>query len=241
MKEFKVKTKQSTFDRMLRGIARIFKRKPKFVNLNDGEDERGRDLPKKCILIGNHNGVGGAFSFRTFMKNRFMTWGAYQMLGNFVSRRKYLYHVLYRQKLGWNKFRAGFMSVFFGFMSRRFYQVAGIIPTYPDSRVRLTFKYSMQCLEHDIPIFVFPENSDEGYKEQIEEFWPGFLTFSELYYRRHKEDLPIYTCYYQKNPKTIAIGKPMFLQELRKEHSEKECLEIFREYMNSLQQFTDQR
>ncbi|MCL2256395.1 MAG: hypothetical protein FWC11_06055, partial [Firmicutes bacterium] len=61
-----------------------------------------------------------------------------------------------------------------------------------------------------------------------------FIHFSELYYRRHNEDLPIYTCYYQKKPKTIVIGKPMFLQELKKEHSEEEIMNIFKDYMNSL-------
>ena len=237
MKKFKVKKKYNTFGKTLRGIARIFKRKPKFINLNGG-DERGRDLPKRCIMIGNHNGVGGVFSFRTFMKNNFMSWGAHEMLEGFSSRRKYLYHILYRKKLGWSKFRAGFMSIFFGVMSRTFYDIAGIIPTYHDARLRLTYKYSMQCLENDVPVFIFPEDSDDGYKDQIERFWPGFLHFTELYFRRHKEDLPIYTCYYSKKPKTIVIGKPMYSQELKKEKSEEEVLDIFRNYMNSLREYT---
>ncbi|MCL2847784.1 MAG: hypothetical protein FWE13_03430 [Firmicutes bacterium] len=238
MKKFKVKTRERLYDRLIRGLSRIIKRKPKFINLNEGMELDGRDLPKQCMLIGNHNGAGGPYSFRTFMKRkRFMIWGAHPMCENYKSRRHYLYHTFYRQKLGWSKPRAKIMSWFFGSFSHIIYAHAGIIPTYTDGRLSRTFKYSFECLEKDVSVFVFPEDSSEGYKEQIEKFWPGFLHFAILYYKRKGEDLPIYTCYYHKKPKTIVIGKPLYVQELLKENSKEEVLEIFRTYMNSLREY----
>lgn len=224
---------------MIRGIARIFKRKPKFINLNEDMALDGRDLPKKCMMIGNHNGAGGPFSFRTFMwRKRFMTWGAHQMCENYKSRRHYLYNVFYTQKLGWKKPKAKFMSWFFGFFSKIIYKHAAIIPTYTDQRLIKTFKISIECLEKDVSLFIFPEDSTNGYKEQIEVFWGGFVRFSQTYFRQKGIDLPIYTCYYAKKPKTIVIGKPMYLQELLKENTMDEALEIYRNYMNSLQEYT---
>ena len=233
VKKFKVKKKDPLWGRFLSVFVRIFKRKPKFINLNGGASE-GQDLPKRCILIANHNGAGGPFSVRFFLKHRIMIWGAHPMCEGFRSRRRYLYHIFYRQKLGWSKPRAFFMSIFFGMFSKVVYSYAGMIPTYTDGRYLNTIKNSMQCIEEDVSVLIFPEDSSEGYKAIIERFFPGFVHFAKLYYKRHKEDLPIFTCYYHKKPKTIVIGKPMYLQQLLEIGTEDDALETFRVYMNSL-------
>lgn len=229
-KSFKVKTKDNLGDRILRGIVRIFKRKPLIVNLNVEEP------PKKCLLIGNHNGAGGPFSFRTFWRHRFMTWGAHPMCEGFKNRRRYLYHIFYRQKLGYGRIRAFLSSIGFGVISKLAYGFAGIIPIYYDNRLFLTYKYSFECLDKGVSVFIFPEDSTEGYKERIEKFMPGFLHLSRLYYKKYGVDLPIYTLYYNKKPKTIVIGKPMYYQELLKEHTDGEILKIYMDYMNSLRE-----
>jgi len=240
-RKFKVQTKDSPLTKFLTWLAKIFKRKPNFINLNEGAAD-GADLEKRCILIGNHNGAGGPFTYRTFMNKRFMTWGAHQMCEGFSSRRKYLYHTFYRQKLGWPKGKARFMSVFFGSIAGIFYRCAGIIPVYFDLRIAQTFKYSNECLAKDISVLITPEDSTEGYKEHIERLWPGFLHFAKLHYKRYGTDLPIYTLYYSKKPKTIVIGKPMFYQELLKQgYSEEEITEKFRVYMNSLSELVPKK
>jgi len=228
VKKFKVKTKFDLGDRIIRRIGRIIKRRPKIIDLNDEK------MPPKCIMIGNHNGAGGPFHYRAFLEGAFMSWGAHQMCENFRSRRRYLYHTFYRQKLGWGKFKAFVMSILFGFIAPLAYGFAGIIPVYYDSRIMLTYKYSMNCLEKDVSVFVLPEDSSEGYKEVIEGFWPGFLQLSKLYYKRHNADLPIYTLHYSKKPKKIVIGKPMYYRELSEGRTDREVMRVFIDYMNSL-------
>ena len=163
-----------------------------------------------------------------------MIWGAHPMCEGYHSRRKYLYHIFYRQKLGYSKLKAFLLSVSFGLISKFTYNYAGIIPVYYDLRVGLTYRYSIECLNKGVSTLIFPENSNGGYKEKIEEFYSGFIHLAKMYYNRYNVDLPIYSMYYNKKPKTIVIGKPMYLQELLKEHDEKEVLEIFRNYLNSL-------
>jgi hypothetical protein len=227
-KKFKVKKKMSRFGKCVRFIVRRVKRRARVINLNDHE------IPTKSVLIGNHNGAGGPFNLRTSMETHFMTWGAHQMTEGFRSRWKYLYNVFYRQKLGYGKLRSFLCACGFGLISPIPYTIAGTIPVYFDTRVRRTFEYSVQCIEEDVPVLLFPENSNDGYKTQIEEFWPGFLLLVKHYYRKHGVDLPIYTLRFNPKPKTITIGKPMYYQELAKKHNDTEILEIFRKYMNDL-------
>ncbi|MCL2675776.1 MAG: hypothetical protein FWE84_04220 [Firmicutes bacterium] len=228
-KKFKVKQRENFTDKILRAIGALFKRSPKFTDLNE------EAIEKKSILIGNHYGAGGPYTYRTHMKHRFMTWGAHQMCEGFKSRWRYLYHVFYRQKKGYRKFPAWIMASLFSLASRWVYGFAGVIPIYYDLNIAHTFKYSFECLSKDVSVFVFPENSNEGYKEIIEEFYPGFLKLAQLYYNKFKVDLPIYTLFFSARHKRVIVGKPMYLQELKKElSSEQEILDCFRNYMNSL-------
>ena len=228
LRKFKVKTKESLFDKIFGGICKFFKRKPEFIDLN------GNPIEKKSIIIGNHNGAGGPFHYRGFMKHRFMTWGAHPMCEGYISRWKYLYHVFYRQKLHYSKFKSFIIATLFGLIAGVVYRYAAVLPLYFDKRIMSTCRYSFECIEKDVSIFIFPENSSDGYNEKPLSFHPGFLTFSKLYYKRKGVDLPVYTLFYKKRPKQIIIGKPMYINELLKTHSEQEVLEIFRSYMNSL-------
>lgn len=228
LKNFKVKTRETIFGKVFEALGKFFKKRPKIIDLNE------KPMEPKCIMIGNHNGAGGPFHYRVFLKKRFMTWGAHPMCEGFNSRRKYLYHTFYRQKLGYSKFKSFFLSIAFGLISGFVYNYAGIIPIYYDARIFKTYKYSMQCLEKDISVFVFPEDSDEGYKGKIDKFWPGFLQLAKLYNKRNNTDIPIYTLYYNKKPKTIVVGKPMYLGELLKDHDEEGAMNAFKDYLNSL-------
>ena len=230
-KKFKVKTRFNIKDKIIIGLCRFFKKRPEFVNLIEG------DLPEICIMIGNHNGAGGPFHYRAFMDNRFMSWGAHQMCESFGSRWRYLYYIFYRQKLGYGKLRAFFMSLVLGFIAPLVYGVAGIIPVYYDMRIVNTYRYSIECFENGVSVFVLPEASDEGYKEKIEGVFPGFLQLAKLYYKQYNADIPIYTLRYNKRPKKIVVGKPMYYQELAKEYTDEEILQIFIDYMNSLKEY----
>jgi hypothetical protein len=230
-KKFKVKKKFTFSDMLLHGLLRIFNRKPKaIVNLSGGE------LPKQCILIANHFGSKGPVSYRLFLRNVYMTWSAHQMCEGYGSRYNYLYHIYYRKKQGYGKLKAFFKSVLLASVAPWTYKYAGVLPVYYDNRLFRTYKYSIEAIENEVPVFIFPENSNEGYKETLEEFWPGFLALPKLYFKKHNVDLPMYCLRLDKNPKRIIIGKPMYYNALAKEHSDEEIIKIFVNYINSLQE-----
>ncbi|MDR3318539.1 MAG: hypothetical protein LBS99_03805 [Clostridiales bacterium] len=240
LQKFKVKEKRNLLDRFIFWLSRKIKSHPKIINLNDGP------MPEKYIILGNHNGAGGPFSYRAFLpfeNYKFMSWGAYQMLENYFSRRRYLYKTFYVQKLHYGRIRSFIFSMLFATVSKTLYKMAGVLPVYYDTRVKYTLQYSMDCIEKNIPVLIFPEDAETGYKDYIERFFSGFITLSKVHYAKYGTDLPIFTAVYVRNPakakrknkyKKIVIGKPMYLRELMQTRTRDEAAEAFRAYMNEL-------
>ena len=56
------------------------------------------------------------------------------------------------------------------------------MPTYTDARFAKTLRYSMSVLEQGSTVMIYPENSNDGYKDVLTEFFPGFVMLSEKYY-----------------------------------------------------------
>jgi len=227
-KKFKVKKRFTFSDKLLHCILRIPNRKAKVINTT------GEPLPKQCILIANHHGAAGPVNIRLFIKDVYMTWCAHQMCERYPSRWRYAYHTYYRKKLKYNKVKAFFKATLLAFINPWTYKYTGAIPVYYDSRIINTYRNSIECIENNVPVLIFPENSNEGYKKVLEEFWGGFLAMSRLYYKKNNVDLPIYTLRFCTKPKRIIIGTPLYYNELSKTHTDEEILKMFVTHMNEL-------
>lgn len=234
--KFKIKKRNDLIDKAVTGIARKVKKTPEIINLNEN------GIEKRSVIIANHNGAG-VTAYRIFLKERFMTWTAFQVTKRFFGRWRYLYHTFYRKKLKYSKKRSFILATLLGAIYPLVRKIVGFIPVYYDMRIKKTLQYSIQTLEQDVPVFILPENAENGYQkkedgypQEITELFRGFLMVSQLYYNKHKVDLPIYTAIYTTvdNKKKIVIGKPMYFQELLKDHSQGEILNIFKDYMNWL-------
>lgn len=195
--------------RFISAFLKIFKRKPEFIN------ESGAELETKAIYLFNHAGANGPMSFEMFFPFVYTGWGAYEMFGNYRERWNYLYHVFYRQKMHWGKFKSFFVATVFGVISKSIYRGIGLIPTYHDGRFATSLKTSCKILDTDNPILIFPEDSTEGYIDPPVCFNKGFIALAKLYYKRYKVDLPVYTGYLLagKNRKMV-VGKPIYINQL---------------------------
>ena len=91
------------------------------------------------------------------------------------------------------------------------------MPSYPDGRFAKTLRYSKAMLDQNVPVMLFPENSNEGYKEVLTEFFPGFVMLAEKYFRATGEDLPVYPVYYSVPKRLMVIGEPLYVQEFVKQ------------------------
>ena len=169
------------------------------------------------------------------LPTKHVTWGAYQMLGTYKMRFKYLRDVFYVQKNKVKKFPATLKAGFEAIFSIYTYRGMKVIPSYPDARFRKTLNYSMQCLENDMAISMYPEDSNEGYFDEMKHFFSGFLVLAQQYYKKTGEDLPIFPVYYGRKKKKIVVGKPLYVQDFVKQglHRE-EIAEKYRLAVNQL-------
>ena len=195
----------------------------------------GEKFPEKCIIISNHNNKKGPMVYEFSLPTSHATWGAYQMLGTYKMRFKYLRDVLYMQKNGLKKWKATLKAGIEAIFSIYTYRGMKVIPSFPDARLRRTMQYSMQCLDAGFAISLYPEDSNDGYFDEMKHFFPGFVMLSEQYYKKTGEDLPIFPVYYGRKKKKIVVGKPLYVQEFVKQGlNREEIVEQYRLAVNQL-------
>ena len=195
----------------------------------------GEKFPKKCIIISNHNNKKGPMVYEFSLPTRHVTWGAYQMLGSYKMRFKYLRDVLYIQKNGVKKWKATLKAGFEAIFSIYTYRGMKVIPSFPDGRFRTTLKYSMQCLDANMSVSMYPEDSNEGYFDEMKHFFAGFVMLAEQYYKKTGEDVPVFPAYFGRKKKKIVVGKPLYVQDFVNQGMKRdEIAEKFRLEVNQL-------
>ncbi|MBE7089080.1 MAG: hypothetical protein E7370_06190 [Clostridiales bacterium] len=196
--------------RVVAPIFKIFYKKPEIVYL-------GKKLEEPCIMVANHAAKRGPMVYELYMPIFNAKWGAGEMLGNYKSRFTYLRDIFYIKKRGFGKFRATIKAGFEALFNLYLYKGMKFLGTYPDARLMKTISNSVEVLKDGTSILIFPENSNEGYKDIPTEFFPGFVMLAESYYRKTKTDLPIYPCYYSVKHNVIVYGEPCYVQDLVKQ------------------------
>ena len=165
------------------------------------------------MYLANHVVASGPFKYALFFPCSFRPWGTHEMCGNYKERWKYLYHVFYIQKKGYSKFKAFVVATPFALISRLLYNGIELIPTYKDGRLKKTVRLSCEALRSGKSLLIFPEDSNEGYKEVIEKFFGGFLVVAQRYYALEGRDIPIRCVYFSRVKNVITVGEPITLSE----------------------------
>ena len=207
-KVFKLFNKRQPIYKPFRPIMRLFFKKPQVINL-------AGDIEDKSIIVANHSNKSGPPSLDLYFPKKTAKWGAYQMFGNYQSRKAYLRDILYIQKCGKKPgFKTSLVSSILAVLNPMIYKGMWMMPSYPDSRLRQQIKDSSKVIDANIPVMIFPENSNSGYKDVLSEFFPGFVMLATAYYRQTGVDLPIYPTYYSVKKRILVIDKPLYVQEM---------------------------
>lgn len=192
----------------LKAVFRLFKTRPQIIRL-------GCESDTPTIYVANHAAANGPFTYGLYFPHRFVPWGTHEMCGNIRERWNYLYHVFYRQKLGFSKVKAFLIATPFCVISKMLYNGAELIPTYHDLRLSTTIKRSIRVLEGGKSVLIFPENSEDvGYAEVMDEFHCGFVLLARRFRRKTGIDAPICPVYYNGKTNRMVIGKAVTLREL---------------------------
>ena len=223
-----IKRKQPFFS-FIKGILRLFKKGPKKIINLAGE------LNPRAIIIANHSAKAGPLLMELYFPLYHYVWGAGEMLGNYKSRFHYLRDVFYMQKRGFSKFTATIIATFEAIFSPLIYKGMRVLPTFTNGKLLATVNKSIEVLKNDVSVLIFPENSNDGYFEEMTQFFPGFVLLAQLYYHKTGEDVPIYPVYYHPKKRILCIDKPCYVQDyVNKGLSRAQIAEIFKQKVNDL-------
>ncbi len=187
-----------------KALLRIFIRKVRVVTV-------GGDLKSPCLYLANHANKMGPMIYSMFFPEYHVKWGACQMFGGYRERYRYIRDVLYIQKNGSGRAVASFRAFFEAFFSQFVYRGIKLLPTYTDGRLARTVKKSVSLLGDGMSLMIFPENSEKGYKDRPESFFPGFVLAARAYKRAYGRDVVMRPVYYHKRKRLIAVGEPFTL------------------------------
>ncbi len=206
MKKISKLTKFGPIVTVIMAIMRIFKKTPVIIG--------NTNLPEKAIYISNHSAAVGPITLSLYFPSLFIPWGVHQMTENFRARWNYLFHVFYRKQREYGKTAAFILSTLFAPFSKLVFVAMHVIPTYRDLRLHHTIDISIKHLDSGNSILIFPEDSDDGYKEILDNYQAGFVLLAKGYLQKRNIDLPIIPIYFSKKENIIIIGEVVYCKKM---------------------------
>ena len=97
---------------------------------------------------------------------------------------------------------------------------ADTVPVYRDARLKLTLQKTIETLDNNVNIVIFPEGK-EPYNRYINAFQKHFVDVARHYVRRTKKQISFYPMYICRDFKKIIIGKPIMYQPEQEMESER--------------------
>ena len=189
-------------------------KKPNFVYL-------GEEIGTGGIILSNHEGTDSPMSLELYLDKPIRMWGAHEMNSGVVKMYKYQSRVYYHEKKHWNLHLARLFCLLASPLTNLFYSGFDLISTYRDGRFLKTIRESIDALKAGDNIVIFPEDSSEGYKAELDGFYQGFIALAEVAYKKGM-DVPVYVTYFQKKNKVYVVDKPVLYSELIKEGATRE-------------------
>ncbi len=214
MKKKKPTQKRKWWFRFMKKLMKGRYKQPKFVFL-------GEEFTVGGVILSNHEGTDAPMSLELYCDKPLRMWGASEMNSGLVSMYKYQTRIYYHEKKGWNLHLARLFCLIATPLTNLFYKGLNLISTYRDTRFRRTIRESLDAVRAGENIVIFPEDSTNGYLEELEGFHRGFVVFAEIC-KKQGIDLPIYVTYFRKKDLTYIVDAPVKYSQLCQSGASKE-------------------
>lgn len=208
-----VVSKRKWYFRFLKKIMKCRYKKPAFVYL-------GEEFETGSIILSNHEGTDAPMSLEIYSGKPLRMWGAHEMNSGLVKMYKYQSRVYYHEKKHWNLHLARLFCLIASPLTNLFYSGLNLISTYRDGRLTKTIKESIEAIKNGENIVIFPEDSKNGYLEELEGFYAGFVLLAETCLKKGI-DVPIFVTYFRKKDLTYIIDKPVMYSTLKETYADK--------------------
>lgn len=97
-------------------------------------------------------------------------------------------------------------------LTNLFYRGLKLISTYQGANFIRILRGSFNAISNGENVVVFPEDSSEGYLEELPTFYEGFLTCAE-YCLKYGKDISIYVSYCKKKQRIYVFDAPVLYSE----------------------------
>ena len=217
MKTKKFKQKRKAWFRGLKHILKIRYKKAQFIYL-------GEKPTKGSIILSNHVGTEAPLSLEIYCDFPIRMWGAHEMNSGLKKLYKYQSEVYYHEKKGWNLHLSRIFCLLASPLTNLFYKGLNLISTYHDTRLRTTLNDSFTAIkDNGENIVIFPEDSSDGYCDELKGFHAGFVMLAEKCLNSGI-DLPIYTCYFKKKERQYIFDAPIKYSELKEQFGDRNSI-----------------
>ena len=199
----KDKTVRKGWFKFVKKIMRLFIKKSTFEYL-------GEPVSEGAIILSNHVGTTAPLAWELYNNLPIRFWGAHEMNSGFVKMYKYQTRVYYHEKKHWNLHLARLFCLLATPLTNMFYKGLRLISTYQDFRFKNTLKESFDAINQGHNVIIFPEDSTNGYLDELEGFHKGFTMFAKTCLKKGI-DAPLYVAYYKKSERRYIVDKPVKL------------------------------
>ena len=217
-----LRIKRKWWFRILKKIMKVRYKKPAFIFL-------GEKITNGGLIISNHEGTDAPMSLEIYLNAPLRMWGAHEMNSGLIKMYKYQTRVYYHEKKHWNLHLARLFCLIASPLTNLFYKGLNLISTYKDQRFIKTLKESVAALRAGENIVIFPENSQNGYLEELEDFFHGFIKLAEVS-EKAGIDLPVFVSYFRKKDKVYIIDAPIYYSAFKNENKTRD--EIVKTLLN---------
>lgn len=165
--------------------------------------------------MSNHVGTDAPLSLEIYADYPIRMWGAHEMNSGLKKLYKYQSEVYYHLKKGWNLHLSRLFCLLASPLTNLFYKGLNLISTYHDTRLRTTLDESLTAIkENGENIVIFPEDSSDGYCDELKGFHAGFVMLAEKCLA-NGIDVSIYTSYFKKKERRYVFDAPVKYSELK--------------------------
>ena len=161
-----------------------------------------------AILVGNHAQMNGPIACELFFPGNRYTWCNAQMM-EMKEVPAYAFQDFWSMKPKAVRWFYRLASYAIAPLSVLIFNNAQTLPVYHDMRVMTTFRLTLQKLQENAKIVIFPEK-DEKYNNILYAFQEHFVDVANLYYRRAKKALPFVPMYICPALKKLYLGEPIY-------------------------------
>lgn len=206
MTEKEVKKTKKRWFRAVKCIMRLFIKPTEFKYL-------GEKVEDGSIIVSNHVGTGAPLAWELYSGVPLRFWGTFEMNEGLVRLYKYQSKVFYHEKKHWNLFLARLFCLIASPLTYIFYRGLRLIATYQDARFMKTMRESLETLEKKSSLVIFPEDSSEGYLDEMKGFHRGVALLIVTTVKKDM-DVKVYPSYFKKGKKVYMVGEPVSAKEL---------------------------